>query len=125
MVLQSFTSFYHGAHYETTYNVNFGKFKDYFVGENLTEEIRMEIYGRKKPFLVWLQRRMEAIDINAWKKEMIKDHSLFERFSNHPNFVSAEQMNHKITKEIEALNNEYEKLSNVIILGFKQHLLGI
>lgn len=116
MVFQAFTGFY---------NV-FGKFKDYFVGEKLTEEIRMEIYGRKKPFLVWLQKNMEAIDINAWKKEMVKDYYLFERFStnpNHPNFVSAEQMNY--TKEIEALDNEYEKLSNVIILGFKQHLLGI
>ena len=121
MVFQSFTGFYSV----------FGKFKDYFVGEKLTEEIRMEIYGRKNPFLVWLEKNMDAIDINVWKKEMINDYYLFDNFStnpNHPNFVSAEQMNDKIdrdTKEIEALDNEYEKLSNVIILGFKQHLLGV
>ena len=121
MVFQSFTGFFHV----------FGKFKDYFVGEKLTEEIRMEIYGRKNPFLVWLEKNMDAIDINVWKKEMINDYYLFDNFStnpNHSNFVSAEEMNDKIdrdNKEIEALDNEHEKLSNVIILGFKQRLLGI
>ena len=56
-------------------------------------EIRMDIFGMKKSFLVWLQRIIEA-----W----IKDYNLFERFStnpNHPNFMSAEQINHKIDRD--------------------------
>ena len=117
MVFQAFTGFY---------NV-FVKFKNYFVGEKLTEEIRMDIYGRKNPFLVWLERKMEAIDINIWKKEMIKEHYLFERFSTnpfHPDYVSPEELGRRVDREIDALDNEYEKLSNEIIQGFKKHFLG-
>ena len=100
---------------------------DYFVGEKLTEEIRMDIYGRKNPFLVWLERKMEAIDINVWKKKMIKEHYLFERFSAnpyHPDYVSPEELGRRVDREIDALDNEYEKLSNEIIQGFKKHFLG-
>ena len=57
-MVQSYTVFFHV----------FRKFKDYFVGEKLTEEIRMEIYENKKPFLVWLEKNMDAMDINVWKK---------------------------------------------------------
>ena len=116
MVFQAFTGFYSV----------FGKFKDYFVGEKLTEEIRMEIYGRKNPFLVWLERKMEAIDINIWKKEMIKDNYVFERFSTnpfHPDYVSPEELGRRVDREIDALDNEYEKLSIEIVQGFKKHFL--
>ena len=73
------------------------------------------------------KKKMEAIDINIWKKEMIKDNYVFERFSTnpyHPDYVSPEELGRRVDREIEALDNEYEKLSNEIIQGFKKHLLG-
>lgn len=121
MVFQRFTDSYDNV---------LGKFKDYFVGEKLTEEVRKEINECKTPLLVWLLKKLKTIKFSVMEKETIKDYYLYSNFPanpNHPDYVSLEELGHRMdrdAKEIDALDKEYEKLSNEVILGFKKNFLG-
>jgi len=129
-----FMVFQRGTNFSLRHDNIFGKFKKYFVGEKLTEELRMEIFfqtPRKNPLLVLLHERLRAVRFTVWKKEAVENYHLWTNFSanpDHPDYESLEDMNLRINRDrrvIEGLDKEYGKLSNEIILGMKENFLSI
>ena len=125
-----FMVFQRGTNFYLRHDNIFGKFKKYFVGEKLTEELQLEINMSKNPLLVLLQKKLRAVRLTVWKRQAVENYHLWTNFSanpDHPDYESLEDMNLRINRDrrvIEGLDKEYGKLSNEVILGMKENFLN-